>query len=103
VVTIDRKDEFTIESPRKVGKLSAINISHDNSGGKNAAWFLEKIQVEDLGEKQVYEFPCNKWLSKEHDDKQISRDLKCAHAFSMYKGYINKCNQMQTNRCCRLN
>ena len=38
---------------------------------------LEHIEVEDMQTGQKYMFPCNKWLSSKHDDKQIVRELIC--------------------------
>jgi len=68
-----RKDEFTIECP-SVGRINKILIGHDNKG-LGPAWFLDSIIVEDVNEKHVYEFPCNRWLAKNEDDGQISRFL----------------------------
>ena len=71
-----RRDEFTVRS-RAVGRIQRVNISHDNSS-RNASWFLDKVLVEDLQEKKVYEFPCNKWLATDQEDGKLSRDLACS-------------------------
>jgi hypothetical protein len=68
-----RKDEFTIESP-SVGEINKILIGHDNKG-LSAGWFLDRVVIEDLNLHRTYEFPCNRWLAKDEDDKQISRIL----------------------------
>ena len=73
VVIIYRKDEFFIECP-SVGMLKRIRVSHDNKGGY-AGWFLDKVEVEDLGDNHVYEFPCQRWLAVDEDDGALSRDL----------------------------
>jgi hypothetical protein len=49
-------------------------IGHDNSGF-GPAWFLDRVIVEDVTGHQTYEFPCNRWLAKDEDDKQIARYL----------------------------
>ena len=77
---VNRKDEFTFESS-PLGKLHRINIGHDNSS-RSPGWFLDKVTVEDLDEKRVYEFPCNRWLAKDQDDGKISRDLTCGQGSS---------------------
>ncbi|CAF2908011.1 unnamed protein product [Rotaria sp. Silwood2] len=68
-----QKDEFTIECPT-VGELNKILIAHNNKG-LASGWFLDRILIEDLNKYRIYEFPCNRWLAKDEDDKQISRVL----------------------------
>jgi hypothetical protein len=36
---------------------------------------LDRITIEDVNLHRAYEFPCNRWLAKDEDDKQISRIL----------------------------
>ena len=69
-----RKDEFIIGCQTSLGALKHINIGHDNRG-ENAGWFLEEVEVEDLTEDCLYQFPCNRWLAVNEDDGAISRDL----------------------------
>ena len=69
----NRKDEFTIECPN-VGILNKILIQHNNEG-VGPGWFLDRILIEDINAHHIYEFPCNKWLAKDEDDKQIARVL----------------------------
>ncbi|KAL5006870.1 hypothetical protein ScPMuIL_015676 [Solemya velum] len=66
-------DEFVIESAC-LGRINRLRIGHDNSGF-SAAWFLDKVIVDDLDDGVVYEFPCGRWFAKDEDDGQISRDL----------------------------
>uniref|UniRef100_A0A915J0Z7 PLAT domain-containing protein n=1 Tax=Romanomermis culicivorax TaxID=13658 RepID=A0A915J0Z7_ROMCU len=40
-----------------------------------AAWHLEKVAVHDASANVTYVFPCNKWLSKKDDDRQLCRVL----------------------------
>jgi hypothetical protein len=69
----NRKDEFIIECPN-LGELHKILIGHDNKG-RASGWFLDQILIEDLHGNRIYEFPCNKWLAVDEDDRQISRFL----------------------------
>ena len=70
-----RKDEFIVECPA-LGTLKKLRIGHDNSG-MSPGWFLDKVIVDDLETNRVYEFPCGRWLAKDEDDGQISRELLC--------------------------
>ena len=68
-----RKDEFVIDCP-SVGELSKILIAHNNKGSA-PGWFLDRILVEDLDDRRIYEFPCFKWLATDEGDRQIARFL----------------------------
>ncbi|XP_073475133.1 lipoxygenase homology domain-containing protein 1 [Aquarana catesbeiana] len=67
------EDKFTIDAPN-LGKLRKITIGHNNKGG-SAGWFLEKVIIEDIGNKSIYEFPCSRWFAVDEDDGKIQRDL----------------------------
>ncbi|XP_041435163.1 lipoxygenase homology domain-containing protein 1-like [Xenopus laevis] len=67
------EDKFTIDAPN-LGKITKISIGHNNKGG-SAGWFLEKIIIEDIGNKAVYQFLCSRWLAIDEDDGKIQRDL----------------------------
>ncbi|XP_037020906.2 lipoxygenase homology domain-containing protein 1 isoform X1 [Artibeus jamaicensis] len=57
-----------------LGPLTKIRIRHDNSGNK-AGWFLERVDITDTNNETTYYFPCQRWLSVEEDDGQLSREL----------------------------
>lgn len=59
-----------------MGELTKLRIWHDDALIKGS-WHLEYVTVEDIQTRQTYMFPCNKWLSSKHDDKQIVRELVC--------------------------
>ena len=40
-----------------------------------ASWHLKDISVENKLDGNKYKFTCNKWLSRDEDDKQISREF----------------------------
>lgn len=92
------EDKFTIESPN-LGRLRKITIGHNNRGS-SAGWFLDKVPldvhgiythadvhlklmaliplqvvIDDMGNKEVYEFPVNRWFAMDEDDGKIQRDI----------------------------
>ncbi|XP_029365801.1 lipoxygenase homology domain-containing protein 1-like [Echeneis naucrates] len=67
------EDKFTIESPN-LGKVRKITIGHNNKGS-SAGWFVDKVVLDDLGNKVVYEFPINRWFAIDEDDGKIQRDI----------------------------
>ncbi|XP_070844973.1 lipoxygenase homology domain-containing protein 1 [Chaetodon trifascialis] len=67
------EDKFTIEAPN-LGRLRKITIGHNNRGS-SAGWFLDKVVVDDMGNKEVYEFPVNRWFAMDEDDGKIQRDV----------------------------
>uniref|UniRef100_A0A3Q2GRI5 Lipoxygenase homology PLAT domains 1a n=1 Tax=Cyprinodon variegatus TaxID=28743 RepID=A0A3Q2GRI5_CYPVA len=67
------EDKFTIETPN-LGRLRKITIGHNNRGS-SAGWFLDKVVIDDMGNKEVYEFPVNRWFAMDEDDGKIQRDV----------------------------
>uniref|UniRef100_A0A8C4HEN1 Lipoxygenase homology domains 1b n=1 Tax=Dicentrarchus labrax TaxID=13489 RepID=A0A8C4HEN1_DICLA len=67
------EDKFTIEAPN-LGKIRKITIGHNNRGS-SAGWFADKVIVDDMGNKIVYEFPINRWFAIDEDDGKIQRDI----------------------------
>ncbi|XP_037833937.1 lipoxygenase homology domain-containing protein 1-like [Kryptolebias marmoratus] len=67
------EDKFTIEAPN-LGKIRKITIGHNNKGS-SAGWFAEKVILDDMGNKVVYEFPINRWFALDEDDGKIQRDV----------------------------
>lgn len=53
--------------------LFRITIQHDNSG-VGPGWFLDKVKIES-GKGEAWYFPCGRWLAKDEDDNQISREI----------------------------
>lgn len=72
----NNEDIFTFENILSLGELTKLRIWHDDAMFKGP-WHLEYVKVEDLESGQTYMFPCNKWLSSKHDDKQVVRELVC--------------------------
>uniref|UniRef100_H2LK33 Lipoxygenase homology PLAT domains 1 n=1 Tax=Oryzias latipes TaxID=8090 RepID=H2LK33_ORYLA len=67
------EDKFTIEAPN-LGRLKKITIGHNNRGS-SAGWFLDKVMIDDMGNKEIYEFPVNRWFAMDEDDGKIQRDI----------------------------
>eukprot|EP00058_Branchiostoma_floridae_P011086 XP_002596574.1 hypothetical protein BRAFLDRAFT_98322 [Branchiostoma floridae] len=68
---------FVLCTETDPGWLTHVRVWHDNSG-KEPAWFLEKIIVDDLLDENKYYFLCNSWLAFDEDDEQIERVLPAA-------------------------
>ncbi|XP_078580092.1 lipoxygenase homology domain-containing protein 1-like isoform X2 [Branchiostoma floridae x Branchiostoma japonicum] len=66
-------DKFTM-SAINLGEVKKVKVRHDNKGG-GAAWFLDRVEVEDVKAKKKYYFPCQRWLATDEDDGQIAREL----------------------------
>lgn len=67
-------DVFLIDAV-DLGELERVKIWHDNKN-IGANWFLDRVEVEcEEYPDTVWKFHCEKWLAKDKDDKQISRDL----------------------------
>ncbi|XP_070780971.1 lipoxygenase homology domain-containing protein 1 [Enoplosus armatus] len=67
------EDKFTVEAPN-LGRLKKITIGHNNRGS-SAGWFLDKVTIDDMGNKEVYEFPVNRWFAMDECDGKIQRDV----------------------------
>uniref|UniRef100_A0A8C1Q280 Lipoxygenase homology domains 1a n=1 Tax=Cyprinus carpio TaxID=7962 RepID=A0A8C1Q280_CYPCA len=67
------EDKFTIEAPN-LGRLRKITIGHNNKGS-SAGWACDKVVVDDMGNKELYEFPVNAWFDISEGDGKIQRDV----------------------------
>lgn len=68
-------DEFQIES-YDLGFVRRVLIFQDNSG-TSPSWYLDRILITDLVRNDVYNFPCEQWLSKSKSDKRLWKELYC--------------------------
>ncbi|XP_076139289.1 lipoxygenase homology domain-containing protein 1-like [Alosa pseudoharengus] len=67
------EDKFIVEAPN-LGRIQKITIGHNNKGG-SAGWCCDKVVIDDIGNKEVYEFPFdNAWFSLDDGDGKIQRD-----------------------------
>jgi hypothetical protein len=60
--------------------------------GFSASWFLDKVKVKNERTGKEWNFPCGRWLSKELDDKQTTRDLVSGDSSSGYSRKLNEQN-----------
>ena len=49
---------------------------------------LYQVIVEDEARGKVFEFPCHRWLAKDEDDRQITRELICVNGSQQADMYI---------------
>ena len=83
----------TLNTQLSLGQLLKCRVWHDNKGF-GASWHCAQVEVEDSHMGQKFVFPCNRWLSKSEDDKQIVRELSCANVGAHGAGAkdkISKC------------
>ncbi|KAM5316700.1 DENN domain-containing protein 5A isoform 2-T2 [Glossophaga mutica] len=65
--------EMTFEC-QNLGKLTTVQIGHDNSG-LYAKWLVECVMVRNEITGHTYKFPCGRWLGKGMDDGSLERVL----------------------------
>lgn len=65
--------EMTFEC-QNLGKLTTVQIGHDNSG-LYAKWLVEYVMVRNEITGHIYKFPCGRWLGKGMDDGSLERIL----------------------------
>lgn len=65
--------EMTFEC-QNLGKLTTVQIGHDNSG-LYAKWLVEYVMVRNDITGHTYKFPCGRWLGKGMDDGSLERVL----------------------------
>ncbi|KAI8499392.1 hypothetical protein Bbelb_231560 [Branchiostoma belcheri] len=83
-------DIFLLAVPESLGDLLRLQIWHDNQGGNERAWKLDKVIVRDLHSGETNSFLCDQWLSLDHGDSRINRilpssteqDLSSFHLFT---------------------
>ena len=71
----NKEDGFHIVCDYDWGILDSINIRHDNTGN-GPGWFIESIRIKYVNGDISYYFAVNRWLAKDADDRQISRNIK---------------------------
>ncbi|XP_069479777.1 DENN domain-containing protein 5A isoform X5 [Ambystoma mexicanum] len=65
--------EMTFEC-QNLGKLTTVQIGHDNSG-LYAKWLVEYVMIRNEITGHTYKFPCGRWLGKGLDDGSLERIL----------------------------
>ncbi|XP_035665942.1 polycystic kidney disease protein 1-like 2 [Branchiostoma floridae] len=83
-------DIFLMAVEESLGDLQRLQIWHDNQGGDDRAWKLDKVIVRDLQSGDTTSFLCSQWLSLDHGDGRTNRilpasteqDLSSFHLFT---------------------
>ncbi|XP_060074616.1 polycystin-1-like protein 2 [Ylistrum balloti] len=70
---------FLLKTDRELGKLSEIEIWHDEQGD-SPTLYLEKILIYDEFNDEKYTFLCGQWLSPERGDCKSKRTLYTANS-----------------------
>ena len=66
--------ELIISSILSPGELTKVRIEHDNSGFR-PGWFLDRVEVTNMGTSSTTVFPCGKWFDRDKGDNEIARDI----------------------------
>lgn len=66
-------DNFEIEC-LDLGEIEKVRIELDNKCFK-PYWFLDKVEIINLGTNEKKTFPCQQWFDKKRGDGAISREL----------------------------
>ncbi|KAL4236123.1 retinal rod cell development [Mactra antiquata] len=66
-------DDFTI-SVGNVGEVYKIRLAHDNSGDF-PGWLCDEVYMRDLDTGEELNFSCRRWLARDEDDQEITREL----------------------------
>ncbi|XP_059149333.1 uncharacterized protein LOC131936390 isoform X2 [Physella acuta] len=69
------KEDLFIISTYHVDRLKQIQIGHDRPE-LNFAWYLEGVTIYDMYNKQIFQFPCEMWLSGQDGDKKTYKILQ---------------------------
>ncbi|CAF3622471.1 unnamed protein product [Rotaria sp. Silwood1] len=90
-----------IENERDAGTDANVFITLYSNLGLARDWFLNRILIEDVNAHHTYEFPCNRWLAQDEDDKQIARFLFPKHPLTALdiahdnSGFVSECTNAQ--------
>lgn len=68
-----QEDIFTFEAA-DLGNIHKLNLRNDNSR-LNPAWFVERIEIDDLTADRHFMFHCERWLAKNKEDKKVERNF----------------------------
>ncbi|XP_035699127.1 polycystic kidney disease protein 1-like 2 [Branchiostoma floridae] len=85
-------DIFLMAVEESLGDLHRLQIWHDNQGGDDRAWKLDKVIVRDLQSEDTNSFLCNHWLSLDRGDSRINRILPASteHDLSSFHLFTTK-------------
>lgn len=70
-------DMFLLATPFPLGEVRNVRLQHDNSGG-HPSWYINKVTVQDLQTRQVWQFFCGCWLSADSGDGMTKKTFNAA-------------------------
>ncbi|XP_048764444.2 lipoxygenase homology domain-containing protein 1-like isoform X2 [Ostrea edulis] len=70
-------DSFTI-NVGEIGNLYKIQFTREDHP-KWKAWYLEEVKLQDLDTSEVFVVRCDRWLSREKDDFDLTREFPIIH------------------------
>ncbi|XP_075881413.1 polycystin-1-like protein 2 [Nelusetta ayraudi] len=70
-------DVFLLAAPFPLGEVRNLRLQHDNSGG-GPSWYINKVTVQDLQTRQVWQFLCGCWLSADRGDGMTKKTFNAA-------------------------
>ncbi|KAI3377578.1 hypothetical protein L3Q82_008747, partial [Scortum barcoo] len=70
-------DMFLLATPFPLGEVRNVRLQHDNSGG-HPSWYVNKVTVQDLQTRQVWQFFCGCWLSADRGDGMTKKTFNAA-------------------------
>ncbi|CAG5857105.1 unnamed protein product [Menidia menidia] len=70
-------DMFLLATPFPLGEVHNIRLQHDNSGG-HPSWYINKVTIQDLQTRQVWQFLCECWLSNDRGDGATKKTFNAA-------------------------
>ncbi|XP_053383373.1 uncharacterized protein LOC123564671 [Mercenaria mercenaria] len=79
---------FVMSTRHYLGELLCLRIWHDDSGGNDSSWYLNKICVTDLKDGMRYSFVCNKWLNYGDDGTRVDHTLN-AQRYEDVRSYLD--------------
>ncbi|TKS70244.1 Polycystic kidney disease protein 1-like 2 PC1-like 2 protein [Collichthys lucidus] len=70
-------DVFLLATPFPLGEVRNVRLQHDNSGGR-PSWYINKMTIQDLQTRQVWQFLCDCWLSADRGDGMTKKTFNAA-------------------------
>ncbi|KAG8001601.1 Polycystic kidney disease protein 1-like 2, partial [Nibea albiflora] len=70
-------DMFLLATPFPLGEVRNVRLQHDNSGGR-PSWYINKVTIQDLQTRQVWQFFCDCWLSADRGDGMTKKTFNAA-------------------------
>ncbi|KAJ3594292.1 hypothetical protein NHX12_006623 [Muraenolepis orangiensis] len=70
-------DMFLLATPYPLGELRSLRLQHDSTGG-HPSWYINKVMVQDMQTRQMFQFLCSCWLSSDRGDGSTKKVFNAA-------------------------